>query len=165
MPLRFEVFGEQHVPAVLAFNQRMTEGHAASDFLLPTAIKTGRTTPDDPIQWTSYVVLDGEFVRGGMLAMDQPGMLNGQEVCATNFQSPLSEGIVDPKYSIVGMQMVKFMQKRADAVFMVGMVRPIVRCPRCWPPQDGQCGPFHSYSACIALGTFCGSCRCCARRL
>ena len=121
MPLRFEVFGEQHVPAVLAFNQRMTEGHAASDFLLPTAIKTGRTTPDDPIQWTSYVVLDGEFVRGGMLAMDQPGMLNGQEVCATNFQSPLSEGIVDPKYSIVGMQMVKFMQKRADAVFMVGM--------------------------------------------
>jgi hypothetical protein len=121
MPLRFEVFSEQHLPAVLAFNQRMKAGHAASDFLLPTAVKTSDTRPDNPIQWTFYVVLDGEFVRGGLLAMDQPGWLNGQEVRAINFQSPLSEGIVDPKYSIVAMQMVKFMQKRADAVFMVGM--------------------------------------------
>ena len=43
---------------------------------------------------------------------------------ALNFQSPLSEGIVDPKYSIVAMQMVKFMQKQADAVFIVGMGAP-----------------------------------------
>jgi hypothetical protein len=121
MPLRFEVLAEQHIPAVLAFNQRMTEGHAASDFLLPTALKTSRMTPDDPIQRTSYVVLDGEFVRGGLLAMDQAGWLNGREVRATNFQSPLSEGVVDPKYSIVAMQMVKFMQKRSEVVFMVGM--------------------------------------------
>jgi hypothetical protein len=38
-----------------------------------------------------------------------------------NFQSPLSEGIVNTRYAIVAMQMVKFMQKQADAVFMVGM--------------------------------------------
>ena len=121
MPLRFEVFAEQHLPAVLDFNQRMTDGHAASEFLLPTAVKARRTPPGDPIQWTSYVVLDGDFVRGGLLAMEQPGWLNGQPTRALNFQSPLSEGIVNPKYSIVAMQMVKFMQKQADAVFMVGM--------------------------------------------
>jgi hypothetical protein len=121
MPLRFETFAEHHLPAVLDFNQRMAEGRAASDFLLPTAMEAGRTPPDDPIQWTRYVVLDGDLVRGGVLAMEQPGWLNGQDVRALNFQSPLSEGIVDPKYSIVAMQMVKFMQKQADAVFMVGM--------------------------------------------
>lgn len=121
MALRFEIFGENHLAAAQAFNQRMTDGHAASDFLLPVALETPRTSLDEPIQWTRYVVLDGDFVRGGMLAMDQPGWLNGQATRALNFQSPLSEGIVDAKYSIVAMQMVKFMQKQAGSVFMVGM--------------------------------------------
>ena len=53
--------------------------------------------------------------------MEQPGWLNGQIVPAVNFQSPLSEGIVDPKFVGVAMQMVRFMQKQAAAVFMVGM--------------------------------------------
>jgi hypothetical protein len=121
MPLRFEVFSETHLPAVREFNRRMTEAHAASDFLLPTEMERPRTAEGDAIRWTRYVVLDGEFLRGGVLAMEQPGWLNGQETRAVNFQSPLSEGIADPKYSIVAMQIVKFMQKQADAVFMVGM--------------------------------------------
>lgn len=121
MPLRFEVFGEKHLPAVLDFNRRMQAGNAASEFLLPTAFKAKCTPPDDPIQWKNYVALDGEVVRGGLLAMEQPGWVNGHSVPTWNFQSPLSEGIVDAKYSIVAMQMVKFMQKQADAVFMVGM--------------------------------------------
>lgn len=121
MPLRFEVFGEQHLPAVLDFNQRMRAGNAASEFLLPTAVKARCTSPRDPIQWANYVVLDGEVVRGGLLAMEQPGWVNRHSACTWNFQAPLSEGIVDAKYSIVAMQMVKFMQKQSDAVFMVGM--------------------------------------------
>jgi hypothetical protein len=121
MPLRFEIFAEQHIAAVRGFNQRMTEGRADSDFLLPDALEMSGSAPGDPIQWTRYVVLDGEFVRGGLLAMEQPGWLNDQMTRALNFQSPLSEGIVNPKYSMVAMQMVKFMQKQADAVFMVGM--------------------------------------------
>jgi hypothetical protein len=121
MPLRLEPFGQQHVPAVLAFNQRMTEAQAPSDFLLPDALEMPRTAPNDPIQWTRYVILDGEHVRGGLLAMDQPGWLHGQTVRAVNFQSPLSEGIVDPRFAVVAMQLVKFMQRYADAVFLVGM--------------------------------------------
>ena len=121
MPLRFDIFAEPHLPAVRDFNQRMADGHADSDFLLPAAMEASRTAPGDPIQWTRYVVLDGDFVRGGLLAMEQPGWLNGQSTRALNFQSPLSEGIVNHKYSIVAFQMVKFMQKQADAVFMVGM--------------------------------------------
>jgi hypothetical protein len=121
MPLQFVPFEEDYGPAAEAFNQRMVDGHAPTDFLLPTGLGKRRSTHDDPIQWTHYVVLDGGEVRGGVLAMDQPGWANGNSVRAVNFQSPLSEGIVDSKYSIVAMQMVKFMQKQADAVFIVGM--------------------------------------------
>ncbi len=121
MRLQFAPFEDNLISAVEAFNQRMIDGHAPSDFLLPTELGRGNIAPDDPIQWTRYVVLDGDQVRGGVLAMNQPGWINGTELRALNFQSPLSEGIVNPKYSMVGMQMVKFMQKQADAVFMVGM--------------------------------------------
>jgi hypothetical protein len=121
MPLRFEVFGEQHIPAVIEFNRRMMDGRAPSDFLLPTSVEPPRASAEEPIRWTRFVVLDGEAVRGGLLEMDQPGWLNGQATRALNFQSPLSEGIVDPKYAAVAMQMVKYMQKQTNAVFMVGM--------------------------------------------
>lgn len=121
MPLQFVPFADHHIPAVEAFNQRMLDGHAAGDFLLPTTPEAQASSPDSPIRWTRYLVLDGEQVRGGVLCMEQPGWMNGRSIRALNFQSPLSEGIVDPKYSIVGVQMVKFMQKQAEAVFLVGM--------------------------------------------
>jgi len=130
MPLKLLPFEEIHVPAAVAFNQRMIEGHANCDFLLPTGVGGNRSTPDDPIHWTRYVAVDGDEVHGGILAMDQPGWLNGQNVRALNFQSPLSEGIVNSKYSVVAMQMVKFMQKQADAVFMVGMGSPEKPLPK-----------------------------------
>ena len=121
MPLQIVPFTEIYRSAVEAFNRRMAAGNAASDFLLPT---NPISTPPDigsVINWTPFVVVDGEEVRGGVLKMDQPGWLNGQEVRAINFQSPLSEGIVDPKYSMVAMQLVRFEQKQGEAVFMVGM--------------------------------------------
>ena len=69
MPLQFVPFEANHIAAVAAFNQRMSEGHAESDFLLPTEADERVSQPDEPIQWTRYVVLDGEQVRGGVLAM------------------------------------------------------------------------------------------------
>ncbi len=122
MPLQIIPFAEQHVPAVEAFNRRMAGRNAACDFLLPTHPVYGLPDKDSVINWTHFVVVDEEKqVRGGVLKMDQPGWLNGQEVRAINFQSPLSEGIVDPKYSMLAMQIVRFSQKQSEAVFMVGM--------------------------------------------
>src|SRR5271169_4622904 len=121
MPPKFVPFEQDHISAVEAFNRRLIDGHAATDFLLPTVLGRIPSAPDDPIRWTQYVILDGGEVRGGVLAMDQPGWVNGHAVRAVNFQSPLSEGIVNSKYSNVAVQMVKFMQKQSEAVFLVGM--------------------------------------------
>lgn len=124
MPMRFVPFDDSHVAAVQAFNRRMLAGHADSEFLLAPEPDRRLRLPDDPIQWTRYVVLDGEVVRGGVITMDQPGWIDGRSVRAFNFQSPLSEGIVDPKYTMVAMQIVKFMQKQAEAGYFAGMGSP-----------------------------------------
>jgi len=104
MPMQIVPFTETYRSAAEAFNRRMAAGKAASDFLLPTDPIFATPDYDSVIKWTRFVVVDGEDVRGGVLKMDQPGWLNGREVRAINFQSPLSEGIVNQKYSMVAMQ-------------------------------------------------------------
>jgi hypothetical protein len=121
MPPQFVPFEEKYIAAAEAFNQRMIDGHADSEFLLSTQLGKSPSKDDDPIQLRQYVVLDGNEIRGGVLAMDQPSWVNGCAYRAVNFQSPLSEGIVNPKYSIIAMQMLKFMQKQSEAVYVVGM--------------------------------------------
>ena len=121
MAMRFVPFDDTHVAAVKAFNQRMLAGHADSEFLLATEPERRNRPPDDPIEWTQYVVLDGEDVRGGVITMDQPGWVHGRTIRAVNFQSPLSEGTVDSKYTMVAMQLVKFMNKQGEAGYFAGM--------------------------------------------
>jgi hypothetical protein len=140
MPLQIVPFTELHKSAVEAFNRRMAEGRAPTDFLLPTEPVSGAPANNSVIDWTPYVVVDEQEVRGGVLKMDSPGWLNGREMRAINFQSPLSEGIVNPKYSMVALQIVRFEQKQGDAVFMVGMgaeEKPLPRllCAAGWSVQ------------------------------
>jgi hypothetical protein len=121
MSVTFVPFQQAHVSQVSAFNARMLQAHAASDFLLPTEPSKRNFGPDDPIKWTQYLAMHEAEVRGGLIAVDQPGYVNGRFVRAFNFQSPLSEGIANPKYALVAMHMIKFMQKQSDAGFCVGM--------------------------------------------
>lgn len=124
MPMQFVPFDDSQVAAVKAFNQRMLAGQADSEFLLTTEPDRRVRLAGDPIEWTQYVVLDGQQVRGGVITMDQPGWINGRPIRVVNFQSPLSEGIVDPKYTMVAMQLVKFMNKQGDGGYFAGMGSP-----------------------------------------
>jgi hypothetical protein len=108
-------------PAVLAFNERMRAGHAPTEFVLPEDLPRTSTNPQASIRWTDYIVMDGEFARGGVLEMNQPGWVGGRAERTINYQSPLSEGILDPTHSMVAMQLVRFMQRRSPYVFIVGM--------------------------------------------
>jgi len=127
--LAFVPFTRDLEDAAREFNRRMREKNAPTDFLLPTDA-THKRSSSPAIQWQQYVVVDGDQIRGGVLEMNQPGWLNGRELRAVNFQSPLSEGIADGQNVMVGMQMVKFMQKRSEAVFIVGMGSPNNPLPR-----------------------------------
>src|SRR5258708_728842 len=99
----------------------MRAGNAPTEFVLPEDLPRTSTNPEASIRWTDFIAMDGEFARGGVLEMDQPGWVGGRQERTINYQSPLSEGILDPTYSMVAMQLVRFMQKRSPYVFIVGM--------------------------------------------
>jgi hypothetical protein len=101
------------------------EAHAAgTDFLLPTEpnVTLDASSEHRPISWTKYIVVDdSNEVRGGFLLMTQGAWLNGQSIDVANYQSPLSEGIADPRFGMVGLHMLRFLQQRSPNAFVVGM--------------------------------------------
>ena len=60
-------------------------------------------------------------MRGGFTLIDFPARLAGKEITATDWMAPLSEGIVDPRHSMFGLQFVKYLQKNVPYGMVVGM--------------------------------------------
>lgn len=119
MPLTFVPDSPEYSAAVADFNQRLRDRNAPTSFLLSEELK--REDSLSSIRRQQFLAVDSGEVRGGVIELDQPGWLNREPVRACNFQSPLSEGIADSKYASVGLQIVRFMQHRSPAVYIVGM--------------------------------------------
>jgi len=102
----------------------MSSTKEATDFLLPDRPNEPANSqdPEDPVRWTKYIAVDdSDEVRGGFFLMEQRGWLNGACVPVANYQSPLSEGIRDARYGMVGVYMLRFVQRRWPNTFVVGM--------------------------------------------
>ena len=132
MALRITPFLKEHEAAASRFNQRMQEGRAATDFLLPE--RAPEMSGTDTLRPVQFVAVDnaGE-IHGGMLCVCCPASVNGSVTSALNLQSVLSEGLVDPRHAMVGAQLVKFAVKQNPYVYVVGMGnegRPLPRLLR-----------------------------------
>src|SRR4051812_29541820 len=121
MPLQFVPNAPELAGAIPEFNRRMRERKAHTSFLLPEEFDANVELSSPGIRREQFLVVDREQVRGGVIELDQPGWLNGEQVRALNYQSPLSEGIVESRFAGVGLQIVKYMQNRSPAVYIVGM--------------------------------------------
>ncbi len=138
MPLKFVPSSPEYSGAIAEFNQRLTERNAPTAFLLSDELMEEES--ESSIRRQQFLAVDSEAaVRGGVIELDQPGWLNGESVRALNYQSPLSEGIADSRYAAVGLQIVRFMQSRSPAAYIVGMGSRIesVASPRS-KQQDGS---------------------------
>jgi hypothetical protein len=129
MDLRIEPYTESHVPGVRAFNKRLREGKAAYVFSeqAPPPIEP----ENELIRQQSFVVLDGQDVRGGFILISYPGCFAaGENAPVLNCRLPISEGIVNPKYSLLGLRILKHIQKQSPYVFALGMGGEQLAFPR-----------------------------------
>jgi hypothetical protein len=100
------------LPACRAFNDRL-RNHGNAPFFLPEESPDGNNH--------HIAVDDTGDVRGGVLLMEQRGWLGGNTIPLINVQSPLTEGIIDRRFSGVGLQMLKFLTQRSPYLYAVGM--------------------------------------------
>jgi hypothetical protein len=106
-------------PAVHAFNQRLER--AGVDFRFPDW-RACADPEDAAIAKRGFVaVQDGGSVRGGYLVKDQDFWLNGRRARLGYLHLPLSEGLIDRRYSTLGIQLIAHALKRQPLLFGLGI--------------------------------------------
>lgn len=110
MPLSLVPYTSSWTKAAQAFNRRLIDAQAPIDFHLCEEASA-----------VQYLVVDGEDVRGGCLADIEAGRVGAQTAEIISIQSPLSEGLFDPKYAGVSLWMVREIVRRWPNSYSIGM--------------------------------------------
>jgi hypothetical protein len=131
MGLRVVLFEAAHEPRVRAFNARLRAADASPFSLPETAPRPNPNTPAPGIEFRHFVAVDdGGEVRGGYFIRTQPFWIRGQVHMVGHYSAPLSEGIIDKRYAVVGAMMLAHALKEQPLLFamgMGGMDRPLPR--------------------------------------
>lgn len=90
-----------------------SESHSSRAF--PKA--EGRAT------WMEYylAVEDGPEVRGGYILRPQPWFSKGEPLELTFLKLPVSEGVINPEYASLGIELLQDANHRAPSVYALGM--------------------------------------------
>ena len=119
--MRVEPFTPEYLPAVQDFNRRLAAANAPWRFPedpVPDWLPRGDARP--PFQ-EFFVVLDGEDVRGAYALKHQEVSFRGQVRATGNLNLPVSEGMINGRYSLVASQLVYDAVRREPLNFVVGM--------------------------------------------
>lgn len=127
MALRIERFPEGAEAAAERFNTRL-RATGVTEFELPENRFSKRYPEgDDSAVWQQYfLALDHQpdretEARGGYILQYQPYAVSGEVAPHAFLKLPLSEGIVDKKYALVGVQVVRDAMHREPNLYSVGM--------------------------------------------
>ena len=102
MSLQILPYAQEAVPAVREFNQRLLAGGALADQQFPE-------TPDPG--WMPgmelFLAVEESMVRGGYILRRQTFSVAGATLPAAHYRLPLSEGIINRSYAMLGLRMVR----------------------------------------------------------
>jgi hypothetical protein len=117
LSIRTLPYTEEHIAAVKKFNERLALG--GNDYRFPEVPSDLR---ESIIQRHRYIAVDeAGAVRGGyVLKLEGFNGRHGTGVVG-NFQLPLSEGTVDPKYRMVGVQLLIDCLRRQPELYCLGI--------------------------------------------
>jgi hypothetical protein len=104
MALRFANITADHLPAIRRFNTRMRAGGVDAAYLIEESAPAADPDRTAPVYSDRIVALDpdGE-VRGGYIGQWRDYWVDGEIRRLGNYQSPISEGIIDKKYTATGV--------------------------------------------------------------
>jgi hypothetical protein len=130
MPSSIRALGPADADAVREFNARLEKAGVSFAFPIDSSdLMQSEPGVEAPHQ-TAYVLTDGSSVHGGYILKEEQLFVGAYEFAAGNYQLPLSEGIVDRKYAIVGVQLIKDALARQSRLYCLGMgstARPLPR--------------------------------------
>lgn len=115
-------FTEDLEDGVRQFNRRLREGGVEIQF--PESHVPGwlpRTDDSTVFQEYFLAVDEGGIVRGGYILKSQNFFIDGQVRTIADLRLPLSEGIVNPDFNFLGLQLVTNALAKQPLLFALGM--------------------------------------------
>ena len=114
-------YAPEHVDGIVKFNARLRAGgfglgwyEACEDAWLPRR-------PGVPVWREHFVALEnGSEIRGAYALKHQPWWIKDRFVTVTDWQGPVSEGIIDARYAPLGLRFFRDMQKRQPLLYSWG---------------------------------------------
>jgi hypothetical protein len=122
MAIVIEPYGTEHENAVRAFNRRLRDG-GELDFEFPQAAVPHwlPPLPGRRIYQEYFVARDEAGVHGGYIIKRQGFAVRGADVDVGYYHLPLSEGIVNKTYSLLGSQLLLDALRRQPVMYALGM--------------------------------------------
>jgi hypothetical protein len=130
MPTFIREIIPEDAESIRQFNSRLEKGGVTFAFPVETSRLMHKHAGIDAPYQAAYVLSDGAAVRGGYMLKSELVFVGGQSALVGNYQLPLSEGIVDRRYAMVGVQLIKDALGRQSRLYCLGMgstARPLPR--------------------------------------
>lgn len=109
---------------VVAFNRRMHEGGTSWGWYEHAEDEWLPRRPGIKVWREHYLALekgeDGEFVRGAYALKPQEWWIRGEPKTVTDWQGPVSEGLLSRKYNTLGLRLIRDMLKRYPLLYSWG---------------------------------------------
>jgi len=118
MAIELHPYESTLVPAVKDFNARMLDAGVGREFLIPDIVAKPASSAVSS-EWT--VAVDSDIVRGGYIVQSRDFQIGNQRRRVGDYQTPISEGIINKKYAMVGALMLKHALRTNPYLYTVGM--------------------------------------------
>ena len=122
MAIVIRPYGPEHEPAVRDFNRRLKAG-GEREFQFPESATPEWLPRRDGrrIFQEFFVAVDEQGVHGGYIIKYQEFSIGGKPVVVGYYHLPLSEGLVDKTYSLLGSQLLFDAMRRQPLLYALGM--------------------------------------------
>jgi hypothetical protein len=135
--IAIQPFETGHSPAVADFNRRLAA--AGSKWRFPEHPEPSwlARAPGSPVFQEFFVAANGAFVRGVYALQHRPAAIGGEEVPVGCFYLPISEGMIDRRFTLVAALLLRDAIRREPLSYTVGM-----------PGADSQAGKLVAALGC-----------------
>jgi hypothetical protein len=125
MAIQIVPYAAAHIPAVLAFNERLRSGDVNARYGLQSFLREAPTAlqrmPGTGLYEDLFLAVDGDDVRGGYSLKHGDFHVNGTVRSVAFFQQPLSEGTIDRRHALVGPRLLRDALQRQPLLYGLGI--------------------------------------------
>lgn len=121
MAISIQPFDASRSAAIAALNRRMAAGGSSWQFPEHPEPEAFAREEGSPVFQELLVAVDGAAVRGGYTLQHRTAAFRDEERPIGSWYQPISEGSVDPKHSLVAIQMLRDAFRREPLCFGLGL--------------------------------------------